>query len=108
VSNIMGAREALVACVLEGEGQAPRTLRRAAFEGAGLAEPLRTLIHKVAARAYTATDDDIAAAKASGLSEGQIFEIVVCAAIGQSARQHDAALAALAAATGSPDAPRDR
>jgi hypothetical protein len=37
--------------------------------------------------------------KASGLSEDQIFEIVVCAAIGQAVRQHDTALAALEAAT---------
>jgi hypothetical protein len=32
------------------------------------------------------------------LSEDQIFEIVVCAAVGQAARQHDTALAALEAA----------
>jgi hypothetical protein len=37
--------------------------------------------------------------RTSGLSEDQIFEIVVCAAIGHAARQYDTALAALAAAT---------
>jgi alkylhydroperoxidase family enzyme len=57
------------------------------------------LIDKVAKRAYTVTDEDIAAARASGLSEDQIFEIVVCAAVGQATRQYDAALAALKAAT---------
>jgi alkylhydroperoxidase family enzyme len=67
---------------------------------AGLAEPLSTLIDKVAKHAHKVTDQDIAAAKASGLSEDQIFEIVVCAAVGQSTRQYDAALAALDAATG--------
>jgi len=41
----------------------------------------------------------MAAVTASGLSEDQIFEIVVCAAIGQATRQYDTALAALAAAT---------
>ena len=46
------------------------------------------------------TDEDIAAARASGLSEDQIFEIVVCAAIGQAKRQYDTALEALEAATG--------
>lgn len=45
------------------------------------------------------TDEDIAAARAPGLSEDQIFEIVVCAAIGQAMRQYDTALAALEAAT---------
>jgi hypothetical protein len=36
---------------------------------------------------------------ASGLSEDQIFEIVVCAAVGQATRQYDTAFAALEAAT---------
>jgi hypothetical protein len=40
------------------------------------------------------------AARVSGLSEDQVFEIVVCAAIGQATRQYDTALAALEAATG--------
>jgi hypothetical protein len=35
----------------------------------------------------------------SGLSEDQVFEIVVCSAIGQATRQYDGALAALEAAT---------
>jgi alkylhydroperoxidase family enzyme len=73
----------------------------------GLAEPLHTLIDKVARHAYKVTDEDIATARASGLSEDQIFELVVCAAIGQATRQHDAALAALEAVTRSEDAPRD-
>jgi alkylhydroperoxidase family enzyme len=45
------------------------------------------------------TDEDIAAARASGLSEDEIFEFVVCAAIGQATRQYNAALAALDAVT---------
>jgi alkylhydroperoxidase family enzyme len=58
------------------------------------------LIEKVAKRAYTVTDEDIAAVKASGLSEDQIFEIVVCAALGQATRNYETALAALGAVTG--------
>ena len=53
----------------------------------------------VAKHAYKVTDEDIAAARASRLSEDQIFEIVVCAAIGQATRQYDTALAALEDAT---------
>lgn len=49
--------------------------------------------------ASSITDDDIATVRASGLTEEQIFEIVVCAAIGQANRQYEAALAALQAAT---------
>jgi hypothetical protein len=99
MSNIMQARQALVARILEGDGRASGAQRRGAFENAGLTGPLSTLIGKVAKHAHKVTDDDIAGAKASGLSEDQIFEIVVCAAVGQAIRQHEAALAALAAAT---------
>ena len=83
----------------DGDGTAPQAERHSAFGNAGLAQPLGTLIDRVAKHAYRVTDEDIAAAKASGLSEDQIFEIVVCAAIGQAERQYDAALAALDAAT---------
>jgi alkylhydroperoxidase/carboxymuconolactone decarboxylase family protein YurZ len=53
----------------------------------------------VANHAYQVTDGDIAAVRAAGLSEDQIFEIVVCAAVGQASRQCTSALAALASAT---------
>lgn len=89
----------LVARVLEGDGKAAPALRRAAFDNAGLGEPIRTLIEKVANHAYRVTDEDITAVRAAGLSEDQIFEIVVCAAIGQASRQYASALAALASAT---------
>src|SRR5262245_8896200 len=98
-SDITKARKALTARILQGDGRASHAQRRAAFDSAGLAEPLATLIDKVAKHAYKVTDDDIAAAKTSGLSEDQIFEIVVCAAIGQATRQYDRALAALEAAS---------
>jgi alkylhydroperoxidase family enzyme len=95
MSDITQARKALVARVLEGDGRASHAQRRAAFDNTGLAEPLSTLIDKVARYAYKVTDEDIAAARASGLGEDQIFELVVCAAIGQATRQYDTALAAL-------------
>ncbi len=108
MSEITRARNAVVARILEGDGKASRAQRRAAFDNTGLAAPLNTLIDKVAKRAYTVTDEDMAAAMASGLSEDQIFEIVVCAAVGQATRQYDTAFAALVAATERSDhAPRD-
>ncbi len=75
-------------------------IRRLHRELVGLDKPIRSLIAKVAQRADQVTDDDVAAVRAAGLSEDQIFEIVVCAAIGQADRQYHSALAALAAATG--------
>jgi alkylhydroperoxidase family enzyme len=99
MSNITQARKALITRILEGNGTASRDQRRAAFDHTGFGEPLNTLIDKVTTQAHRVADEDIAAAKASGFGEDQIFELVVCAAIGQAARQHDSALAALDAAT---------
>jgi alkylhydroperoxidase family enzyme len=93
------AHRAVVVRVLEGDGTAPRDQRHAAFDNAVLGEPLRTLINKVAERPTQVTDDDIAAVKASGLTEDAIFELVVCAAVGQATRQYENALGALAEAT---------
>jgi hypothetical protein len=100
MSDITQARKVLVARILEGDGRASHAQRRAAFDNAGLAEPLSTLINKLTKHAYKVTDEDIAAARESGLSEDQVFEIAVCAAVGQAARQYDAAVVALEAATG--------
>src|SRR5262245_61879331 len=108
MSDIVKGPKALIARILEGDGTVSSSDRRAAFDNAGLAEPLSTLVDKVARHAYKATDEDFAAARESGLSEDQIFEIVVCAAVGQATRQYDSAVAALEAATGEDEhAPRD-
>src|SRR5262249_8776246 len=98
-SNIQEARAALIARILEGKGEASREQRRSAFDDERLAGPVAALVDKVARHASRITDEDLGAAKASGLTEPQLFEIVVCAAVGQAARQYDAALAALEAAT---------
>jgi alkylhydroperoxidase family enzyme len=84
---------------------AQKAQRRGAFENAGLAEPLRTLIVKVARQPTRISDEDVAAVTASGLSEDQVFELVVCAAVGQATRQYEAALGVLAAAMGDDHAP---
>jgi len=100
MSDIRQTRKALATRILEGVGNASPSERRSAFNNSDLAEPVGTLVDKTARHAYKVTDEDVAAAKKSGLSEDQIFEIVVCAAIGQATRQYDTALAALEAATG--------
>ena len=100
LSDIASLHKTLVARVLEGEGRAPAEIRRGAFANDGLAEPVRTFVDKVAHRAKTVTDADISTLRKAGLSEDEIYEIVVCAAIGQATRQYQTALAALSAATG--------
>lgn len=99
MSDIRNARDALVKRILDGDGKASPAERKAAFNDTNLAGPIGTLVDKVANHPYRVNDEDIAAAKNSGLSEDQVFELVVCAAVGQAGRQYDAALAALGVAT---------
>jgi hypothetical protein len=93
------AHRALVDRILNGEGRASTEQRACAFGNDGLSPPLDTLIGKVATRPTQVTEADFVAAKASGFSEDQLFELVICAAVGQSARLYEAGLAALAEAT---------
>jgi hypothetical protein len=94
------AQRDLVDRVLNGEGTASVRQRTQAFGNEGLAPPLDALVGKVAMRPAQITEADFAAAKAAGFSEDQLFELVVCAAVGQSTRLYEAGLAALSEATG--------
>jgi hypothetical protein len=98
------AHQALVDRVLRGDGKAPAEQRARAFRNDGLSPPLDALIGKVATRPAQVTEADLAAAKAAGCSEDQLFELVVCAAVGQSDRLYDAGLAALAQAAAGTEA----
>ena len=98
MADIEQSRNALLRRVLDGEGKASPSERRGAFNNSGLIEPLRELVAKVAGSARSVDEEDIRRARQSGLNEDQIFEIVVCAAIGQATRQYDVAKAALKAA----------
>jgi hypothetical protein len=59
MSDIGKARKALTSGILEGDGKASPSDRKAAFNNNGLAEPLGGLVDKVARHAYTVTDEDI-------------------------------------------------
>ena len=87
---------ALVDRILNGEGRASPEQRACAFSDAGLSAPLSTLIGKVFMSPTQITEADFAAARAAGFTEDEVFELVICAAVGQSARLYDAGLAALA------------
>jgi alkylhydroperoxidase family enzyme len=92
------AHRALVDRILNGEGKAAAEQRARAFSNSDFPPPLDALIGKVATRPTQITDADFATAEAAGFSEDQLFELVIAAAVGQSARQYGAALAALAEA----------
>ena len=86
--------------ILTGPGMAAPELRATAFEGRGLPEPLAALVDKVAKRSFQVTDADFAATLRAGFSEDQLFELVICAAVGESSRLYQSGLAALADAAG--------
>lgn len=97
------AYRALEDRILNGAGRASPELRARAFRNAGLSPPLDELLGNVATRPTQVTDAEFAAARAAGCSEDELFELVICAAVGQSARLYDAGLAALADAVGEED-----
>ena len=92
-------REQVVDRAVRGPGVASPAARLAAFDNRGVNERTRALIDKVARHAWKVTREDVEATKAAGVSEDEIFELTVCAALGQATRQLQAALAALDAAT---------
>ena len=88
-------RDAVVDRAVRGEGAASTGDRRAAFENRDVDVRARNLVDKVARSAWKVTAADVDAVTAAGMSEDQVFELVVCAALGQATRQIDTALAAL-------------
>jgi hypothetical protein len=99
MSDIREKQKILIERILGTDCRASLSERRAAFENRSVSEPVRGLVSKVAEHACKIVDQDITAAKASGLAEDEIFEIVVCAAVGQGIRQYETALATLTLAT---------
>jgi hypothetical protein len=98
MSAIEQARQALVHRVLDGDGYTSRNERENAFNNKGLSGASAALVDRVVQGVPMVSEIDIKAARSSGLSEEQIFEIVVCAAIGQGTRQYESAMTALKAA----------
>ncbi|MGH3264799.1 MAG: hypothetical protein ACRDNS_22735 [Trebonia sp.] len=93
----------LVNRILQGPGAAPVAQRARAFDNAMLPESLRLLLEKVATSSAQVTDTDFATAIEAGFTDDQLFELVICAAVGQSTRQYEAGLAALAEAIADPE-----
>jgi hypothetical protein len=96
-------RKAVVDRVLQGPGVASSAGRRAAFDNSQVDGRARALVDTIARQAWEVTDRDVAAVKAAGLSEDEIFELAVSAALGQATRQIETALEVLTSAAA--DAP---
>ena len=88
----------LVESALDGPGELDPAVRKAiAGEGdrGEIPPALLPYLDKVAHRAWTMTDEDVQALLRAGLSEDQIFEATVAAALGAGLERLRAGLAAL-------------
>jgi alkylhydroperoxidase family enzyme len=81
--------------LLDGPGSLDPGVRRAAASGSDMPPQLAAYLEKVRHRAYTVTDDEVEALKASGWTEDQLFELTVAAAFGAARRRLQAGLDAL-------------
>jgi alkylhydroperoxidase family enzyme len=86
-------RNATAAAVLDGSGETPSELRRAAASGE-VPPNLALLIQKIRSRAHTVTDEDIDALRGQ-YSDDQLFELIVAATFGAASERLAAALRAL-------------
>ena len=77
--------------MLRGAGVTPPAARQAAFDGSDQ----RAFLETVRTSAYKITDADVAALRASGMSEDEIYELTIAAALGVSKRRLDAAMKAI-------------
>lgn len=91
-------RQALVTRIVDGPGRASVDARRAAFDCQAQDPRTDALVARIAQHAWTVGDTDVAQPLSAGVSEDHVFELVVCAAVGQATRQIETALAALDAA----------
>ncbi len=69
----------------------------------GVPAPLAGYVDKVALRAYTVTDDDLAALKQAGNSDDVLFEATVSAALGAALGRLERGLSALRGEASPPD-----
>jgi hypothetical protein len=99
MARFAALRELLESTVLRGPASVPASDRqRAATAPDALDGPRGRYCAQVASDATGVTDADVAAMRAQGLGDVEIFEYTVAAAVGRARQQLDAALAALGAA----------
>jgi alkylhydroperoxidase family enzyme len=79
--------------LLSQAGRLEPALRRAAATGGELPAPLRAWVDKVVRHAWTCVDDDVAALKAVGYDEDQIYEVTIAAAMGAATSRMERGLA---------------
>ena len=85
---------ALRRAVFESAAETEPAVRRAAGSGGSVADPWGPYAEKVRDRSHRITDADVAALKAAGRTEEEIFEVTIAAATGAALQGLDAGLRA--------------
>ncbi|VAZ80843.1 hypothetical protein LAUMK4_05190 [Mycobacterium persicum] len=88
-------RERLHHAVLDAPADTDPALRRAAYRGDNLPEPLQAYVDKLRRHAYRVQDSDMERLRGAGYSEDQIFEVTIAAALGAGDSRRRAGMAAL-------------
>ena len=91
---------ALRRAVFESPGETDPGIRRAAGSGEPLPAPWTGYAETVRDHSYRVTDGDIAALKAAGRTEEEIFEITIAIATGAALHRLDAGLRAVRGGAG--------
>ena len=81
--------------VFDGAGEVDPAIRCAAGAAGNVPEPWAAYVAKVRDASYQVTDDDVAALKATGCTEEEIFEMTVAAALGAALHRLDLGLRAM-------------
>lgn len=89
------ALASLLRAVFESDGRTQPATREAAAAGSGLPEPLGSYVRTVRDASYRIADSDLAALKAAGYDEEELFEVTVAAALGRARTSLDAGLRAV-------------
>lgn len=106
-SELARLRARVQSCLLDGPAVVPSDRRRAAYRGLEAHPAVKPLLDTVIHTPWKVSDELVAEALKSGLSEDAVFELVVTTSFGQANRQLAAAHRALGEVfPSSSDAPR--
>lgn len=88
--------------IVHGPGVTDAADRDSAFRNLSRSGPVGVLLNKVVTDSAAITDADFAEIRLAGCTDDQVFELVICAAVGEATRQYEAGMRALviAAQTG--------
>lgn len=80
-SGVVARLDELRVRVTQGPGELERSVRAAAASGSAVPAEAKNYVEKIRRHAYKVTDEDVAALRAAGWTEDEIFELTVATAM---------------------------